>query len=107
MRPSGDIRNALFAAALELSAPALAGQLNAPRPTLRELAHRACVGLGAASATVKNMTRAGQLRLVNRRHVSYCNRPVAEYEPVLQVAAENQQGPGNDLLMSVITGWSS
>lgn len=73
MRPAGDIRAALLRACIELSP---SGQQGA---TLRELAHRACVGLESARRTVANMTRAGQLCIAGRRCVSYRNRPVAEY----------------------------
>jgi hypothetical protein len=74
MRPVGEVRLALLTAARELSD-------GDTRPTLREIAVKACVGTVAAKETVKNMTRAGELRVLpRRRKVEYRNRPVAEYE---------------------------
>lgn len=75
MRPAGEIRLALFKAAGELVTPERGA-------TLQEIATRACVGYDSALSTVKNMTRAGQLRIRGERKVDYRNRPVAEYEPV-------------------------
>jgi hydroxyacyl-ACP dehydratase HTD2-like protein with hotdog domain len=78
MRPSGEIRQALMRAACELSARMESGR----GPTLQEIATTACVGGAAALHTVKNMTRAGELRCISgRRKVTYRNRPVAEYRP--------------------------
>lgn len=72
MRPPGGVRQALLVAAQELGTAGL-------RPTLVELAHRACVGLDAARRTVDNLRRAGHLHVVGGRRVSYTNRLVAEY----------------------------
>ena len=107
MRPAGDVRLALLDAALELVPPDVMADPRAPRPTLREIAYRACVGVDAASQTVKNMTRAGQLRQVRTRQVEYCNKPVAEYEPVtLELASEHRAGEGWIDLGRIVGGWA-
>lgn len=80
MRPAGDIRHALLKAARDL-------QSQGHRPTLRELAHHAQVGVSAATVTVKNLRRAGLLAVAGQRRVEYRNRPVAEYAPAEQAAA--------------------
>ncbi|MDP9891247.1 hypothetical protein J2W32_000344 [Variovorax boronicumulans] len=74
MRPAGEVRQALFDAALALTTPERS-------PTLLELAHYAQVGYVAARRTVDNMRRAGILVPVRDRKVDYRNRPVAEYCP--------------------------
>lgn len=74
MRPAGEVRLALLQAACELATEEHA-------PTLTELAHRACVAVGAAKRTVYKMTRAGALTIPRTRKVDYRNRPVAEYAP--------------------------
>jgi len=74
MRPAGEVRQALFDAALALTTPERS-------PTMLELAHYAQVGYVAARRTVDNMRRAGDLVPVRWRKVDYCNRPVAEYCP--------------------------
>ncbi len=74
MRAPGEIRQALLSAAQELAAPERA-------PTLAEMAARAQVGLKAATYTVKNMKRCGELTVPRTRRVAYRNRPVAEYAP--------------------------
>lgn len=72
MRPSGEVRQALLNAALELTTPDQA-------PTLAELAARSQVGIEAARRTIDNMVRSGAMVIVRTRRVSYRNRPVAEY----------------------------
>lgn len=107
MRPSGEVRLALLDAATALVSPAVAADPFAPRPTLREIAHRACVGVDAASGTIKNMTRAGVLRQVRTRRVDYCNKPVAEYEPVTpEPVSEHRSGEGWVDLGRVVGGWA-
>lgn len=107
MRPSGEIRNAIFGAAIELVPPTVLADPFAPRPTMREIAHRACVGVDAASQTVKNMTRAGQLRQVRTRNVDYCNKPVAEYEPVVDsLVSGANSGEGWVYLGQIMCGWA-
>lgn len=86
MRPAGEVRRALLDACSELASEAQAPEHG---PTLREIAHRACVGLGAAQDTVKNMVRAGVMHRVNSRRVAYRNRPVAEYRPGAMATAAN------------------
>ncbi|MFI8616502.1 hypothetical protein ACIGHN_13455 [Acidovorax sp. NPDC077693] len=86
MRPAGEIRKALLDACA-----ALASGVQDPDhgPTLREIAHRACVGLDAAQDTMKNMVRAKVVHTVNTRKVPYRNRPVAEYRPGALALAAN------------------
>lgn len=74
MRPVGEVREALFNAALVLTTPERA-------PTLLELAHHARVGYAAARRTVSNMCRAGVLEPVRDREVDYRHKPVKEYSP--------------------------
>lgn len=74
-RPAGDVRRAVLLAAVELNRGDHAA-------TLREMAHRACVGYAAARATVRNLRRDGWLAPVRTRVVDYRNRPVFEYAPV-------------------------
>ena len=49
------------------------------KPTMREIAFRAQMGLPAARVTVVNLLRAGHLVVTSHRRVNYRNRPVAEY----------------------------
>jgi hypothetical protein len=76
MRPSGEVRVALFRAAVELTTASRGA-------TLAELAQRACVGAEAARRTVNNMTRSGELEAVRARKVEYRNKPVMEYAPAV------------------------
>jgi hypothetical protein len=101
MRPPGEVRMALRAAA-------------AVGPsTLRELAQRSLVGYDAARDTVRNMSRAGELRVVDERHVAYRNRLVQVYELAAPVAVATSvasveaegSGPGFCALEAVFTSW--
>lgn len=74
MRRAGEVRLALLRAAVALSTPDRA-------PTQRELAECAGVSYGATRQTVRDMVRAGVLRVARTRRVPYRNRPVAEYAP--------------------------
>jgi DNA-binding transcriptional regulator YhcF (GntR family) len=96
MRPAGEIREALLAAARELLTPDQG-------PTLQELAERAQVGREAARRTVDNMKRHGHLRVVRTRRVAYRNRPVAEYAPA-QVISEASEGFVD--LGAAVAGWA-
>lgn len=78
MRPGGDIRTALLCASREL----LCRDGDEWRgATLKEMAHKACVGHDAARVCVSNLKRSGALAIVRERRVDYRNRPVAEYAP--------------------------
>ena len=68
MRPAGEVRQALLAAARQ--GPG----------TLRQLAQRAQVGWDAARDTVPNMARSGVLKVVGEERVEYRNRLVHVYE---------------------------
>ena len=69
---------------------------------MREMAAVACVGLKAATHTVKHMSRAGQVRIARERRVAYRNRPVAEYVPAALV---DGQDDGFVDLSSVLRVW--
>ena len=98
MRPAGEVRQALMRAACELATPQ-------QRPTLQELAAKACVGSSTAMHTVKNMTRAGELRVSGSRCVAYRNRPVAEYEPAAGWKS-GADGAGFVLLGQMMAAWN-
>lgn len=107
MRPAGEVRQALLDAALQLVPPAVRQDPHAPRPTMREIAYRACVGVDVARRTVENMSRAGQLRQVRTRQVDYTNKPVAEYEPVsAPLDPDCRQGAGWVDLGRIVGGWA-
>ncbi|WP_367847023.1 hypothetical protein [Rhodoferax sp. WC2427] len=72
MRPVGEVREALLAAAVALATDEQA-------PTVRELAQKARVGQLAARRTIDNLRRAGLLHIPRMRKVDYRNCPVAEY----------------------------
>lgn len=95
MRPAGEVRQALLQACTQLATPDRG-------PTLREMAAVACVGLKAATHTVKNMSNAGQVRIARKRRVDYRNRPVAEYVPAALV---DGQDDGFVDLSSVLRVW--
>lgn len=97
MRPAGEVRQALFDAALALTTPDRS-------PTLLELAHHAQVGYVAARRTVDNMRRAGILVPVRERVVDYRNRPVAEYCPRKRV---QQISAASCPFRDVFAGWST
>ncbi len=96
MRPAGEVRVALLNACSQLATPDRG-------PTLREMAAVACVGLKAATHTVKHMSRAGQVRIARERRVDYRNRPVAEYVPAALV--RDDQDDGFVDLSSVLRVW--
>ncbi len=95
MRPACEVRTALLNACSQLATPERG-------PTLREMAAVACVGLKAATHTVKNMSRSGQVRIARQRRVDYRNRPVAEYVPAALV---DDQDDGFVDLSSVLRVW--
>lgn len=91
MRPAGEIRVAILKAAERLVRVEQVDGVQVRRgPTLRELAHDACVGVAAARRTVDNMRRAGDLAPVGQRRVDYRNRPVVEYAPAMPAASSNE-----------------
>lgn len=99
MRPVGEVRAALLQACAALAR-------HDRGPTLREMAEHACVGVAAAEMTVKNLRRAGLLRVVRTRRVTYRNRPVAEYAPAAG-ALEPQRGAATDAapLVAALRAW--
>ena len=70
MRPRGDIRMALGAAAAEF------GRAGA---TWRDMAVRTCVGFDVARQTARDMARAGELLVVGEHRASGVNRPMVRY----------------------------
>lgn len=98
MRPAGEIREALLAAALALATDTQA-------PTVRELAAKACVGQLAARRTIDNLRRAGLLHIPRTRKVTYRNCPVAEY--ALSAVAAVRPGTGWDAWAGASSPFSS
>lgn len=98
MRPAGEIRTALLAAAQKLYTPERA-------PTLAEMASFAHVGLGAARYTVDNLKRCGALEIARERRVEYRNRPVCEYQ--LARLVDDEPGKGYVDLAQVFSTWSA
>lgn len=78
MRPRGEIRAALAAAAERLLAQP---GLQAVGLTYVDLAQAACVGFKAAQRTLDNMSRAGEFVRVGSRPVPGAKRPVSTYVP--------------------------
>lgn len=99
MRPPGEISLAILQAASELARVDDTGESRGP--TLRELAHKACVGMDAARATVHNLRERGRLRRVAERRVPYRNRPVVEYAP-----AESSEADETIDVASVFAVWA-
>ncbi|MFN7881803.1 MAG: hypothetical protein ACK5PF_02130 [bacterium] len=112
MRPAGEVRQALHRAACELVPRERMADPHAPRPTMREIAHRAQVGVEAARRTIENMTRAGDLKPAGTRRVDYCNKPVAVYEPLVYLDGamaadlDARQGAGWVDLGRVVGTWA-
>lgn len=98
MRPAGEIRAALLAAAHALYTPERA-------PTLAELAAASGVGSDAARDTVSNLKRCGALEIARERRVAYRNRPVCEYQPASVV--DGEAGSGHADLARVFSTWSA
>lgn len=97
MRPAGEIRQALFEAAVALTTPERS-------PTMLELAHHAKVGYVAARRTVDNMKRAGVLVPVRQRVVDYRAKPVMEYCPRKRAEAAVRRPCA---LREVISTWAA
>lgn len=99
MRPVGEISLAIMRAASELAHVDADGAAHGP--TLRELAHKACVGMRAARMSVDTLRRGGKLAPVAQRRVAYRNRPVAEYAP-----ADTQHADETIDVASVFAVWA-
>lgn len=95
MRAPGDVNAALLQACHVLMRADQA-------PTMREMARRARVGRQAAKVALANMCRAGVLRIVRRRAVDYCSRPVAEYMPT-DLSEHERSGP--QVLAMALATW--
>lgn len=74
MRPRGEVRIAIATAATDLAREVGGG-------TWKDMAQRACVGLGAAQKTVKNMVMAGELEKCGQVRVEGSRRPMCRYAP--------------------------
>lgn len=95
MRPRGEIRAALSAAALAM-APVAEAKTALAGVTYLELAATAKVGFEAARTTTKDMVKAGELVPVGFRQVPGIKRPLRTYLPAAATAAANdeqQSGP--------------
>lgn len=103
MRPRGEIRQALSAAAQRVVQEQAAHQV-APSDigaTYLDMAHRACVGRQAARQTVSNMATAGELRPAGTVKVPGSRRPLTRYVPAANEAAWDACA----CLAQVINGW--
>ena len=94
----GEVSQAVLTAVREL---ATADQA----PTVAEIAAAAQVGRADAVATVKNLRRAGRLRLVRLRKVAYRNKPVGEYAPTDDASAPPAQPAGAFDFGTLLSSW--
>lgn len=94
MRPAGEIRKALLAAAS-----------TAPGSTLQELASRASVGVEAARRTVDNLRRCGAIVRGPDKVVAYRNRPVATWMPPSSVSAQAANDSSIHQLAAALRAW--
>jgi hypothetical protein len=79
VRPPGELRRVLLTSAAALVRTLPDGSRRGG--TIREIAEKAGVGYDAATLTVRNMKRSGDLEIAAKREVPYRNGPVAEYVP--------------------------
>lgn len=93
MRPRGEVRMAMASAAKALADEAKGA-------TWRDMAQRACVGMGVAQKTVKNMVLAGELQSIGTVRVAGARRPMSMYVP-----RENWVNNGLSL-DNVLRSWS-
>lgn len=70
--------------------------------TLQELVSRSCLGYKIARATLANLRRRGKIEIVRTRRVAWCNKPVSEYLPAIEVAVVND---GRPTLDACLAGW--
>ena len=104
MRPAGELRQALAAAARKLEAQRMASAHRGA--TWRDLAAHAGVGYSAAKQTVRNMARAGELkRLPEDARTSYSRRPMALYVPAAPAPAAPQQPTRSEPLDVLLRAW--
>ena len=94
MRPRGDVRAAMMGAARSLAGEGVAGM------TYRDLAARGCVGFDAASVTIKNMAKAGELVGVGTRQVPGIRRPLRTYR-----LGDGQRVQSGHHLAEAMRGW--
>lgn len=98
MRPVGEIRMALSAAAAEF------GEAGA---TWRDLAVAACVGYDAAQATTDNMVRAGDLVVIGRVTRPGVSRPMRLLAaPVVIGEQRDDDAPQAAELQAVVRCWA-
>ncbi len=103
MRPRGEIREALSAAAHRLVQEQAVHQV-APDEigaTYLDMARQACVGRQAARRTVSNMVTARELRPAGTARVPGSRRPLVRYVPA---ANEPAWGACTELA-KVLSGW--
>lgn len=97
MRPRGEIRQALAAAAGELAA--VQGGAH-----WREMAMRACVGFAAAKTTVRDMVRAGELGPVGVVRTAHARRPMTLLAPTTRPV---ETRPAPQRLDELMQRWAS
>lgn len=98
MRPAGEIRQVLWAAAQELSRSG--GDV-----TWRDMALHAQVGLDAARFTVKNMVRDGWLEPVGTRRAPHANRPMRTLRPADRHDLLSEPPAPHMQLAGVMSSW--
>lgn len=99
MRPRGEIRDVLASAARTLL------QQHGQPVTWRDLAVQAQVGFTAARDTVRNMARAGDLRLVGTVRRPGACRPMASYVPVTAGDC-HPDAAGLETLVTLMRTWT-
>lgn len=99
MRPAGEIRRALRAAANALRAVAM----DTGGITYRDLAVASQVGFDEARVATKNMVKEGELMPCGTRQVPGSRRPLTTYMPASNDGAAHA---GADLAQ-VLGGWAS
>lgn len=94
-----DVRRALLQAAVDLNCLDRS-------PTMRELVRHARVGQSSGMNAVKKMRIAGMLVVCGSRHVSYRNRPVAEYVAACPLTVDEGECMEVDFSgLQSISGW--
>lgn len=97
MRPAGEIRMALSAAAAEFGASGA---------TWRDLAAAACVGFDAAQVTTDNMVRAGDLVVVGRVTRPGACRPMRLLAAPVVIGEQCDDAPQAAELQAVVRCWA-
>lgn len=99
MRPRGEIRAAMVAAAPPAPPPGVLGGA-----TWRDLAQQACVSYGLARRTADNMVAAGELIVVGHRREAHACRPMRVFARPADAAAP---APVTQALDELATCWAA